>query len=317
MTAGFAAVARSLRTSVRGRVSTDAELAPFTTYRLGGAAAILVEAEAEEDLAATALAAEGAGLPVLALGRGSNLLISDAGFAGIVLRLGKGFDWIRAADDDEEALDAGGATPLGRLANWAARRALTGLEFAVAIPATVGGAVRMNAGAHDSSFAAVLRRARIYRLGEAAAADAPAADLGLGYRSTGLGERDIVCAARLHLQAGSPQDIAARMQRYRDHRAATQPTEPRTAGSMFRNPPPPAPSAGRLIEECGLKGFRVGAVEVSPKHANFFVASAGARASQVHDLLASVQAAVAEATGVVLVPEVRLVGAFGGPPLRT
>ena len=317
MTTGFAAVAHDLRAAVRGQVSTGAELAPFTTYRLGGTAAILVEAEVEEDLVATAAAAAGAGLPVLALGRGSNLLVSDDGFPGIVLRLGKGFDWIRGVAGEAEQLDAGGATPLGRLANWAARRALAGLEFAVAIPATVGGAVRMNAGAHDSSFSAVLGSARIYRLGEAAAADVPAAQLGMAYRSTGLGEHDLVCAARLRLQVAPADQIAARMQRYRDHRAATQPAEPRTAGSMFRNPPAPAPSAGRLIEECGLKGFRVGAVEVSAKHANFFVASAGARASQVHDLLAAVQAAVAERTGVVLVPEVRLVGAFGGPPLRT
>lgn len=318
-------VVARLRAAVRGLVSTGVSLAPATTLRVGGRAAVLVEPVGEADLVAAARIASEAGVPVLALGRGSNVLVSDEGFPGVVLRLGRGFDWIRAVPADaaeasdaaahtgagRAALDAGGATPLGKLANWAARRGLSGLEFAVAIPASLGGAVRMNAGAHGASFAEVLVWARVYRLGAPEPEVLPATALGMGYRSTGLGASDIVCAARLHLGPGVPAEILARMQQYREHRAATQPAEPRNAGSMFRNPAPPAPSAGRLIEEAGLKGFRVGAAQVSPRHANFFVAGEGATASDVYGLLMSVREQVRARSGILLEPEVRLIGDFG------
>ena len=305
---------------VTGTVSEGVPLAPATTLRLGGAAAVLVEAAGEADLVATSRVVADRGLPILALGRGSNVLISDRGFPGVVVRLGKGFDWIRA---DREApgsgvgVQAGGATPLGRLANWAARRGLGGLEFAVAIPASVGGAVRMNAGAHASSFSDVLGSARVYRLGEPGPVVLAAGDLAMGYRTTVLGPADIVCAARLVLVPGDPAAITERMQRFREHRAATQPSEPRNAGSMFRNPPPPSPSAGRLIEEAGLKGFGVGGAQVSTRHANFFVAGPDATAQDVYRLLVAVQERVLDRTGVLLFPEVRLIGTFEGPGLRT
>jgi UDP-N-acetylmuramate dehydrogenase len=139
-----AEAAEALRSSVRGGVTVDAPLAPFTSFRIGGPAAILVEAFDEPDLLATASVAASSGLPILSLGRGSNVLVSDRGYPGIVVRLGKGFEWIT---DGEDGLEAGSATPLPRLANRAAGRGLRGLEFAVAIPASLGGAVRMNAGA--------------------------------------------------------------------------------------------------------------------------------------------------------------------------
>jgi UDP-N-acetylmuramate dehydrogenase len=309
-------VADALRSSLQGTVEIDAPLAPFTSYRLGGPAAVLVEAGGEGDLVATAGIATRFGVPVLALGRGSNVLVSDAGFPGIVVRLGEGFDWIRAA---EGGLEAGGAARLPRLANWAARRGLSGLEFAVAIPASLGGAVRMNAGAHASSLSEVLSSVRLYRLGAPEVVVLGAAELGMRYRSTMLDEADIVCAAQLTLTPAPADEIAARMQGYRDHRAATQPSQARNAGSMFRNPPAPAPSAGRLIEEAGLKGFRLGGAEVSGKHANFFLARPGATAQDVYGLLAAVQATVLDRSGVLLIPEVRLVGTFGpgdGPALR-
>jgi UDP-N-acetylmuramate dehydrogenase len=291
----------------------DAPLAPYTSFRLGGAAAILVEAFDESDLLATASVAASSGLPILSLGRGSNVLVSDRGYPGIVVRLGKGFEWIA---DGEDGLEAGSATPLPRLANRAAGRGLRGLEFAVAIPASLGGAVRMNAGAHNSSLADVLDWVRLYRLGEAAPAVLPAAKLGMRYRSTNLDDNDVVCAARLALTPAPPGEIgeiALRMQRYRDHRAATQPAEARNAGSMFRNPE--GDSAGRLIDEAGMKGHRAGRAEVSGKHANFFLARPGATAQDVHRLLVEVQAAVLERTGVLLTPEIRLIGRFGQPDL--
>lgn len=302
-------VAERLRGAVSGSVAVGAPLAPGTSFRLGGAAAVLVEAASEEDLVATGEAAAAAGLPVLALGRGSNVLIADRGFPGVVVRLGKGFEWVRQAGPaGAGGAEAGGATPLPRLANWAARRGLSGLEFAVAIPASLGGAVRMNAGAHNSSFSAVLDSVRIYHVGAATAEELPAARLGMGYRSTSLGPADIVCSARLRLAPGDPKEVTERMQRYRDHRATTQPPEPRNAGSMFRNPAAGGPPAGRLIESAGLKGFRIGGAEVSTRHANFFLARPGATADDVYRLIASVQARVHEASGVRLVPEVRLIG---------
>jgi len=305
--------ARALRSSVRGEVTTDAPLAAFTSFRLGGAAAILVEAHDEADLVATASVAAASGLPILSLGRGSNVLVSDRGYPGIVVRLGKGFEWIA---DGEDGLEAGSATPLPRLANRAAGRGLRGLEFAVAIPASLGGAVRMNAGAHGSSLADVLDWVRLYRLGEAAPAVLPAAKLGMRYRSTNLDDNDVVCAARLALTPAPPGEIgeiALRMRRYRDHRAATQPAEARNAGSMFRNPE--GGSAGRLIDEAGMKGHRAGGAEVSGKHANFLLARPGATARDVHRLLVEVQAAVLERTGVLLTPEIRLIGRFEQPDL--
>ncbi len=309
--------ARALRSSVRGEVTTDAPLAAFTSFRLGGAAAILVEAHDEADLVATASVAAASGLPILSLGRGSNVLVSDRGYPGIVVRLGKGFEWIA---DSGDGIEAGGGAPLPRLANRAAGRGLSGLEFAVAIPASLGGAVRMNAGAHGSSLAEVLDWARLYRLGETAPAVLPAAELGMRYRSSNLDDNDVVCAARLALTPAAPdeiREIARRMQRYRDHRAATQPGEARNAGSMFKNPAgsPTGVSAGRLIEEAGMKGHRAGGAEVSDKHANFFLARPGATAQDVHRLLVEVQAAVLERTGVLLTPEVRLIGSFEQPDL--
>lgn len=303
-------VPAALRAAVRGAVTTGAHLAPFTSFRLGGAAAVLVEAACEEDLVATADVAASSGLPVLALGRGSNVLVSDRGFPGIVLRLGRGFEWIT---DSGDGLEAGGATALPRLANRAGGRGLTGLEFAVAIPASLGGAVRMNAGAHSSSLSEVLDWVRLYRLGQPAPVVVAAAELGMRYRGTSLDDADVVCAARLALSPATPVVVAERMQRYRDHRAASQPGEARNAGSMFKNPA--GSSAGRLIEEAGLKGHRAGGAEVSAKHANFFLARPGATAQDVHRLLVEVQAAVLAQAGVLLAPEVRLVGTFDDPAL--
>lgn len=294
-----------LRRAVRGPVESEAPIARITSFRLGGPAAILVEAEDEGDLGAAGRAIRRFGLPVLVLGRGSNVLVSDAGFPGVVLRLGRAFEWVSG---EGTAVEAGGGTPLPRLANWAARRGLEGLEFTVAIPATVGGGVRMNAGAHSSSISDVLESATIYRLDDGGRSALKAAALAMEYRDAAIGPRDVVCSARFSLREGDPERIGSRMEAYRAHRARTQPAEAPNAGSMFKNPPGAA--AGRLIEDAGLKGLRIGAVEVSRKHANFFLAHPGATAQQAYDLMSEVQRAVRERTGVLLVPEVRVVGSF-------
>jgi UDP-N-acetylmuramate dehydrogenase len=194
------------------------------------------------------------------------------------------------------------------VANWAARRALSGLEFAVAIPGSVGGAVRMNAGAHGGSVGDFLVSVRLFDLDVLELEERSAAGLELAYRTSNLTERQLVLDARFRLASGDAQAIKATMDSYRRHRADTQPGALSNAGSVFKNPP--GDSAGRLVEAAGLKGFRVGDAWVSELHANFFMAGPRATAQDVYDLVHEVRARVNAAVGVELEPEVRFVGSF-------
>jgi UDP-N-acetylmuramate dehydrogenase len=298
--------ATELATAMRGKVSVNQRLARYTSIRVGGPAAILVEPEDDADLERMGTVISGLGIETLVLGRGTNVLIADGGFPGVVIRIGRGFEWIRGIGRSE--VEAGGGLPLPVVANWAAKRSLTGMEFAVAIPATVGGAVRMNAGAHGSSLSEVLRTARVYRLNAGLAEELTVDGLGMSYRQTVLGPADVVCSARFQLSPGSKEEISARMEHHRKHRSTTQPSDAPNAGSMFKNPE--GRSAGALIEQAGMKGHRVGGAEVSLKHANFFLAHAGATAQDVYDLMAHVQSEVLARFEVLLIPEVRIIGAF-------
>jgi UDP-N-acetylmuramate dehydrogenase len=268
---------------------------------------VLVRVERDDDLDAVAdVLADAPSVEVLVVGRGSNLLVSDDGFAGVALVLAGTFDEL-TIDARAATVDAGGAVALPVLARRAGAAGVGGLEFYVGIPGSVGGAVRMNAGGHGDETAAVLKRARVFDLERAAVQDASVADLGLGYRRSALGPRAVVTAAAF---AGAPDDpavCAARIDEIVRWRREHQPGG-QNAGSVFTNPPDD--SAGRLIDACGLKGFRVGGAVVSEKHANFFVAEQGARAGDVRALIREVQRRVEEETGVRLEPEVRLVG-FG------
>ncbi|HYN99108.1 MAG TPA: UDP-N-acetylmuramate dehydrogenase [Actinomycetota bacterium] len=289
-----------------GKVAFKEPLAPFTSFRVGGPAGVLVEPRDEKDLEAAGSVVARMGLDVLILGRGTNVLIGDDGFPGVVIRMGKGFEWIRAAGTD--GVEAGGGANLPQVANWARRRSLAGMEFSVAIPATVGGGVAMNAGAHGSSLSDVLESARVCYLAEGRTEEVAAADLNMSYRKTAVGPGSLVCSARFRLSAGDPAEIAARMEKYRVHRTETQPADAPNAGSTFRNPP--GQSAGALIESAGLKGHRIGGAEVSDKHANFFFARPGAKAQDVFDLMVFVQSTVDKEHGVRLLPEVRIIGFF-------
>lgn len=303
--AGVRAAVSVLKKSFAGSLEVDASLGTLTSLKVGGPAALLATPETEEDLLLLAGALKEFNLPSVVLGRGTNVLVSDAGFPGIVIRLGTGFEWIRG---EGERVEAGGATPLPQVANWAARRRLTGMEFAIAIPATVGGAVRMNAGAHHSQVSEVLVSARICRLEEQCVHLVLAEDLSMSYRNTLVGAGDVVCSAVFQLGPGDPVAISQRMKDYRSHRLSTQPSDGPNAGSFFGNPP--GSSAGGLIESAGLKGTRIGGAEVSPKHANFLLAHPGATAQDVYDLMVLVQSKVLEQTGVRLFPEVRSIGFF-------
>ncbi|MDQ3983252.1 MAG: UDP-N-acetylmuramate dehydrogenase [Actinomycetota bacterium] len=300
-----------LEAELPGRVQRDRPLAPLTTYRLGGPAALLFEPGSGEDvtLAARALRAA-ADVPVLVLGRGSNTVVSDDGWPGLVIHVGPDLSWAEVGDEETMVL-AGAGTSLPQLANWTARRGLTGLEFLVSIPGSVGGGVRMNAGAHGGEIADHLVSATALDLGALTVEEVPRDRLEMSYRRSALGPGHVVLAARFSLETAPRAAIRERMESYRRHRAETQPGAASNAGSVFKNPP--GDHAGRLVEAAGLKGFTVGGARVSEKHANFFVAGPGASAQDVYDLVHAVRAKVKAASGVELDPEVRFAGAFREP----
>jgi len=301
-----------LRDRLPDATTERASFAELSTYRVGGPVAVLVRAHDVDALAAVAEAVRRHRPRLLVIGRGSNLLMSDAGFSGLVVVLEGEFEAIELPGGEAGEslpLRAGGAVPLPVLARRAAAAGLAGLEFFVGIPGSVGGAVRMNAGGHGRETIEVLRRAWVLDLFDgtavASARARPAGDLELGYRHSNLRTSEIVTAAEFTVTVDDAAACEARVAEIVRWRREHQPGG-QNAGSVFRNPP--GDSAGRLIDAAGLKGLRVGGAVVSEKHANFFQAEAGATASDVIHLVAEVQRRVAEATGVELVPELHVVG---------
>lgn len=295
-----------------GNVSHDRPLAPLTTYRVGGNAAVLFEPASAHDLIAITSAlrdvdVDPAAVAIVVVGRGSNMVVSDQGFHGIAVRMGPPLAWIEGGPEGE-AVGAGAATSLPLLANWAARRALSGLEFTVGIPGSVGGGVRMNAGAHEGAIADTLSEVDVYDIARGEIETRAAGALDLRYRHSSLRDDEIVVSGTFRLVPDDEAAIRARMEKYRRHRADTQPGALQNAGSTFKNPP--GDSAGRLVDAAGLKGHRVGGAAVSELHANFFVADDDARAQDVFDLVQDVRRRVADRFGVELEPEVRFVGPF-------
>jgi UDP-N-acetylmuramate dehydrogenase len=311
--AELALLAADLRGRLPDSTTEGASFAELNTYRVGGPVAVLVRVHDVDALATVADAARRHQPRLLVIGRGSNLLVSDTGFSGLVVVLEGGFETIDAPEQSPQALRVGGAVPLPVLARRAAAGGLAGLEFYVGIPGSVGGAVRMNAGGHGRETVEVLRRAWVLDLLDT---DAPptalerdVADLELEYRHSNLRPSEVVTAAEFTVTRDDPAACEARVAEIVRWRREHQPGG-QNAGSVFRNPP--GDSAGRLIDAAGLKGLRVGGAVVSDKHANFFQADAGATARDVLDLVAEVQRRVAKATGVELVPELHVVGDDAG-----
>jgi UDP-N-acetylmuramate dehydrogenase len=263
---------------------------------------LFVEVDGEDDLVAVSEAVAESAIPVLVVGRGSNLLVADAGWAGLAVRVGEGLAEI---DVEGASVRAGAAVSLPVLARRTAAAALTGLEWAVGVPGSVGGAVRMNAGGHGAQIADSLSSARIFDLATGAAEDRAVADLDLAYRHSSVAPHEVVVRAAFVLAPGDREQSEARISEIVRWRREHQPGG-QNAGSVFTNPP--GDSAGRLIEEAGLKGHRVGSAYVSPKHANFFQADEGGSADDVRALVADVRSRVEAATGVDLVPELRMFG---------
>jgi UDP-N-acetylmuramate dehydrogenase len=290
-----------------GRVQRDFPSGELTTYRVGGPLAVLVRVAHEDDLGPLAAALRDLDLPLVVVGAGSNLLVADAGFPGIAVMLAADFEHI-AIDTGAGLVTAGGIARLPVVARRAAREGVAGLEFYVGIPGSVGGAVRMNAGGHGRETRDVLVDARLVDLRRGEVETRANADLGFAYRHSNVGADTLVLSARFRVSADERAACAARIDEIVRWRREHQPGGA-NAGSVFSNPPDD--SAGRLIDAAGLKGLRVGGASVSTKHANFIQAEPGATAHDVHALIGEVRRRVVDATGIVLEPEVRLVG-FGG-----
>lgn len=292
-----------LREVAGDRLQLGFPLAPLTSFRIGGPASLYLEIESSEDLRAVARAVTENDIPFVVVGKGSNLLVSDEGFAGLVVRLGRSYRW---AAREGELLKAGGAMPLPALAGVALTHELEGLEFGVAIPASVGGSVWMNAGAHGHSLDEVLDSIEVFELEAAEASVIPASEAGFAYRSSALPEPGVVVAAGFRLRPGEADEIREKMEEARAWRKATQPLAEPNCGSVFKNPP--GDHAARLIEEAGGKSMSVGRARVSEKHSNFIVADPGASAADVVGLMDALRRRVSSRFGVELEAEVRMVG---------
>ncbi|MCE2528919.1 MAG: UDP-N-acetylmuramate dehydrogenase [Acidimicrobiia bacterium] len=288
-----------------GLVRAGVELSRLTTYKLGGRARWFCEPRALEDLRSVSLAARARGIEMVVMGRGSNLVISDEGYPGLVIRLGAGFRKV-GVDREARIVRAGAAVSLPVLARRMADESWSGLEFYVGIPGSVGGAVRMNAGFFGVETVDVIRSASILDTGSGSVIERDADELGLGYRTSNLGPGEVVLDASYSVREGDRERIGALMRKAIRWRRDHQPGGTLNAGSVFRNPP--GDSAGRIIDALGLKGMRRGGAHVSPKHANFFVVDPGGTAQDVFELVQDVWQLVLDRTGILLEPEVRFVG---------
>lgn len=294
-------VARMIACKTGCPVALSEPLSRHTSFRIGGPADIFVQPGTPAELAGVLTILRDEGIPFFILGSGTNLLASDRGYRGAVIRLEGGFNNYHF---DRTMLEAGAAVPLATLAIEACGRGLGGLEFASGIPGTLGGALVMNAGAHSSSLCSVVENADI--LGhDRVLHTIPKNEMGLSYRKSELPAGAIVCVVRLRLEPGERAVLEERRKMYLAFRRERQPRQP-NAGSIFKNPPNDA--AGRLLEAAGLKGLRVGGAMISDLHANFIVNTGNATASNVLELIDKAQASVAEKFGVTLELEIKLLG---------
>ncbi|MEZ4317662.1 MAG: UDP-N-acetylmuramate dehydrogenase [Myxococcota bacterium] len=287
-------------------VQIDAPLMKRTWWRAGGPADALVQADDLETLRTVRRIATETGCPLFVLGNASNLLVSDAGVRGLVVRLG---GELAQVEPLEGALRLGGGLKLVVLVGRMIKHGWTGLELFAGIPGTVGGAVRMNAGTSLGEVVDALIDVDLV-LADGSLATLPAADLRMSYRTAWLPDHSIVAKARFRLTDADPDTSRALIEHHLERRKATQPIDQPSCGSTFRNPD--GDHAGRLIEAAGLKGFSIGGAMVSPKHANFIVNTGGATAADIRRVIELVQRTVHEQLGVELVREVHFAGDWSG-----
>ena len=308
------------------RARSDVSLAQFTTYRVGGNAALHVHVESVDDLEAISAILAQVDLPLLVIGRGSNMLIADTGFQGLAITFGSFLEYIdlpdrtidtgdlRGAGSQDGGLEVepialfGGSVLLPVAARQSVHRGLTGFEWGVGVPGTIGGAVRMNAGGHGSDMASSLVSARIFHLLRGVEAHVDAVDLGLRFRGSAIADHHVVLSATLNLGwATDTEATENQLSEIVKWRRENQPGG-QNAGSVFVNPVPGEVSAGALIDQIGMRGFRIGTAHVSEKHANFIQAEEGGLASDVVQVMAEIRRRVKEATGYDLRSEIRLAG---------
>jgi UDP-N-acetylmuramate dehydrogenase len=293
---------RELRSHFGARLEANRPLADLTSFRIGGPADLFVTVENDGELMTAMAAAHRHEIPAMCLGAGTNLLISDRGVRGLVVKLGASFGRIVI---DGGNVTAGAAMQFGAMVETVVDRGLAGLEFGEGIPGTVGGGLVMNAGAFGGEMARVVTLVHgvtIDGLARALTKD----EVNFAYRRTDLPPRFVITRVDFVLAHGDREELRARMMDLRSKRAARQPHGLPNAGSVFKNPP--GNFAGRLLESVGLKGARMGGAAFSGQHANFIVNLGGARADEVRELIELARSRVMESTGVTLEPEVRLIG---------
>lgn len=274
-----------------------------TSFHIGGPAELMAQPQSEAELQSLLMKAAEAAVPVTLVGNGSNLLVRDKGIRGLVIKLGSMLRDIKVSGN---VLTFGSGVSLAQASKKAAELGLSGMEFAVGIPGSIGGAVYMNAGAYDGEMSKVVKSVRVMdAAGEVS--ELSAGELDFGYRHSALqGSSKIVTSVTVELAIGDKQAIAEKMADFSNRRITKQPLELPSAGSMFKRPP--GYFAGTLIDQTGLKGYTVGGAQVSTKHAGFVVNIGGATAADVLQLISDVQAKVFAAHGVHLEPEVLVLG---------
>jgi UDP-N-acetylmuramate dehydrogenase len=298
----MSALEHELRARFGARLAVSRPLADLTSFRIGGPADLFVTVQTEDELMAAMAAAHRISMPAFCLGAGTNLLVSDRGMRGLVVKLGDGFTTISI---DGFKVIAGGAAQFGMLVEIVVEHGLAGLEFGEGIPGTVGGGLVMNAGAFGGEMAKVVTLVH----GVTVEGDARALtrdEVNFAYRRTDLPPRFVITRVDFELEPGDRETLCARVAELKAKRAARQPRDVPNAGSIFKNPP--GNFAGRLLENAGLKGARLGGAAFSDQHANFIVNLGGARADEVRALMELARNKVKEAAGVWLEPEVKLVG---------
>ncbi|MBE6031769.1 MAG: UDP-N-acetylmuramate dehydrogenase [Firmicutes bacterium] len=289
-----------------GQVLQNVSMAEYTSFRAGGSAAVLVIPQTVEDLREALAVTWGSDHPCFIMGNGSNVLVKDGGYPGVIIHIGSAFGEITV---DGEYIHAGSGALLSQIARKALEAGLTGFEFAAGIPGSIGGAVYMNAGAYGGEMAHVVEAVELVSMGgsEFMILDAPGMDF--GYRRSILMEDAIgvVTSVTIKLEPGDPKEIEARMKDLTARRVSKQPLQYPSAGSFFKRPE--GHFAGQLIEEAGLKGLSVNGARISPLHAGFLINEGGATAKDILDLAEVVKASVYEKSGILLEPEVRIIGA--------
>ena len=291
-----------LREEFRERLKVNQSLAEFTSFRIGGPADLFITVENEAELMRAKSAAYRAGVPTFCLGHGTNLLVSDRGIRGLVIRLGEGFNKISI---DDVKVTAGAGVDFGELVETVVELGLAGLEFGEGIPGTVGGGLVMNAGAFGGEIARVVTCVHgVTAEGEARALTPE--EVNFAYRRTNLPAHFVISRVDFELTPGDREALRTRVMEVRGKRAARQPRGVPNAGSIFKNPA--GNFAGRLLEAAGMKGHRIGGAGFSEQHANFIVNLGDARADEVRALIEMARAKVHASSGVLLETEVRLVG---------